>query len=48
MSMMKSFTLLSLTVACAAAIDIDCGKYTFTASYDSATGEIVMETTQPD
>ena len=45
---MKSLTCLSLAAAFAAAVDINCGMYTFTAHYDSATSEIVMETTQPD
>ena len=45
---MKSLTVLSLVSATAAAIDFNCGVYAFTSYYDSATSEIVIQTTQPD
>ena len=45
---MKSITVLSLVAALSAAIDFDCGVYTFTSYYDTATSEIVIQTTQPD
>ena len=46
--MRSSFTLLSILAAFASAVDLDCGKYTFNAYYDTTTSEIVIDTTQPD
>ena len=45
---MRTFSLLCSVAAYSNALDINCGLFTFSASYDAATGEIVMETTQPD
>ena len=45
---MKSLSVLSLFAASSAAIDFDCGAYTFTSYYDTTTSEIVIQTTQPD
>ena len=45
---MKTLTFLVLFAASAAAIDFDNGAYSFTVTYDSATSEIVIVTTQPD
>ena len=45
---MKPLTFLALCAASVAAIDFDNGAYTFSATYDAATSEIVIVTTQPD